>query len=123
MKVFDTRSGEILSALISLVLAIFLLIAPDSTQAVQIMRDALPEWAIVNIAAALFCLAACFCTADGRMGRTARFLSGCIWGTFILIFASLGQLLVPLFGIAMVMFAFDVYLVTVKGQAWARSKF
>lgn len=118
MKVLDTRSGEVLSALLSIVLGLSMLIAPDTAAVLQIMRDAMPEWALVNITAAVVCLVACFLAPDNRLVTTARFLSGCLWGTFILIFASEGHWRMPLFGIALVMFAFDIYLVMVKGQSW-----
>lgn len=118
-RLFDTRCCEVLSALISSVVAFCLLMAPDSAQVVQIMRAAMPGWAVVNIAASMFCVFACLFAHDSRVGTSARFLSGCLWGTFILIFASVGQWWLPIFGVAVVMFAFDVFLVTTKGQSWA----
>jgi len=122
LKQMDTRSAEILSALLSIVIAIGMFTSPESALIIQTLNQAnmLPEWAIVNAVVAAFCLAANF-FGGGRFESAARFMSGCLWGTIVLVFANAQQWL-PIFWIATVMFAFDIYLVTTKGQLWTKGK-
>lgn len=117
----DTRSAEVLSALLAMVIAIGMFTSPDSALFIKTMNSVrlLPEWAVVNAVAAGMSLFALF-TSNERINATARFVSGCTWGTIVLVFANVQQWL-PLFWVALVMFAFDIYLAAVKGQSWTRS--
>lgn len=118
----DTRSGELISALLSIVISLSLLFTTARTTMLTILEkaDALPEWAIMGLAGGLFCLVAVFLKSI-KMQMLARFISGCIWGTLILM---LGQerSFGPMFLNACVLFAFDIFLVLEKGQLWIRSK-
>lgn len=118
IRLMDTRSAEVLSALLALVIAGGMFTSPDNAIFLQTMKSVrlLPEWALVSAAAAAVSLFALF-TSSARINATARFASGCMWGTIVLVFANVQQWL-PLFWIALVMFAFDIYLVAVKGQSW-----
>lgn len=118
----ETRSAEILSAVLSIAVAISMFTSSESTHVISLMQqsEVLPEWAIINIFCSIFCLVACL-RDDDSLEAASRFLSGCVWGTIILIFAAFRQWL-PIFWIAVALFSFDVYLVTIKGQRlWTRS--
>lgn len=118
----DTRSAEVLSSLLAIVIAISMFTAPASAIIIQTLNSVrmLPEWAIFNSLAAIFCLIANFLRSE-QLNTAARFVSGCTWGTIVLVFANAQQWL-PIFWIALIMFAFDIYLVAVKGQTWTRDK-
>lgn len=119
----STRSAEALSAIIAIAVSISMFTSPDSTLIVDLMNQAkvLPEWAYISICCALFSLGACFFNSE-KIKRASRFISGCLWGTVVMICVNFQQWL-PLFWIATAMFGFDIYLVAVKGRAWSRSNF
>lgn len=122
IHLIDTRSAEILSALLAIVVALGMFTSPEAGLVVKTLHSVsmLPEWAIFSSLSAIFCLVASVWKNE-RMNAAARFVSGCMWGTIVLVFAN-AQLWLPFFWIALVMFAFDIYLVTIKGQLWSRSK-
>jgi hypothetical protein len=115
----ETRSAEVMSAVLAIALALSTFTSGASAPVNVALAGVLPEWAILNIVTALFCLTACFFDRSKRVVKAARFLSGCFWGTVVMVFANTQQWL-PVFWMAVVMFAFDIYLVAVKGQTWKR---
>lgn len=118
LKIIDTKSAETLAAMLAIALAVSTFTASETAPINVMLNGILPEWAILNIVCALFCLFACF-FENSRIIKAARFLSGCFWGTLVMVFANSQQWL-PVFWMALVMFAFDIYLVAVKGQTWKR---
>jgi hypothetical protein len=116
----ETRSGELLSAFFSIVVALSLLFSPSNTTVLQILQQAcaLPEWAIMGLIGGVFCLIAVFLKSI-KMQMLARFISGCTWGTLILMLAQ-GESFGPMFLNACVLFAFDIFLVLEKGHLWIR---
>ena len=117
----ETRSAEILSAMIAIAVSLSIFTAPETTLIVQLMNEAkvLPEWAYINICCAIFSIGACFLNSE-KIKTASRFISGCTWGTVVMICANYQQWL-PVFWIAVAMFGFDIYLVAIKGRLWSRS--
>lgn len=115
----DLRPAEILSALLAFVLAISTFTSPDSAPISVLLDHMLPEWAYANMICAVLCLVASFVNRE-NFTRAARFMSGCFWGTVVMLFAN-AQAWLPVFWMGVVLFAFDIYLVAVKGQSWSRS--
>ena len=122
LKTMDTRSAEILSAFISIVLALGMFVAPAGSMMMMTMHAAgmLPEWPLVMAFCSGFCLIAQFFNIP-KLVWSARFLSGCVWGTIVMVFGN-QYLWLPFFWVATVMLSFDFYLVTVKGQIWKKVK-
>lgn len=120
-KGLNTKSAEILSALIIAAISVGMFTSPESGLVVQTLKSLsmLPEWAILGLASSALCIVSCLSNSE-RLNAAARFFSGAMWGTIVLVFAN-AQHWLPLFWIAAVMFAFDFYLVTVKGRSWSRS--
>lgn len=116
----DTRSGELISGGVSVAVAVSSLTAPPESKVFQVLSsmDAMPEWALIAAVCGLFCMFAVF-IRDCRIQATARMMSGCVWGSLLLVFGMEGKLF-PLFWIALVLFLFDIYAVTIKGQSWTR---
>ena len=119
IRQMDTRAAEILSALLAFVLALSTFTAPDGAPISVLMNHMLPEWAIANMLCAVSCFVACFVN-HAKITTAARFMSGCFWGTVVMVFAN-AQAWLPVFWMGLVMFAFDIYLVTIKGQSWTKS--
>jgi hypothetical protein len=111
---------EIQSALLSLVVSFSLLFHTTQTTLYNILykSHALPQWAQMGVAGGVFCLVAAF-VSNTKIQMGARFISGCIWGTLILILIQ-ADILGPMFWEACVLFGFDVFLVLEKGHVWMR---
>lgn len=114
----NTRSGEVLSALTIISLALSTVLSGVTTDALEIIyhANAISEWAMMTLFCGFFCL-----TAVGTENRTitalARFISGCVWGTILLLLSDL-QPLLPLFWMSVVFFSFDIFTAVIKGQSW-----
>lgn len=118
----DTRSGETISALIGIILGATALLNPDSFMHILLNKaDAFPEWAILSITCSLVCLIAVF-VESARVKRLARFLSGCVYGTIVMLSASIDYF-GALFWVGALLFAFDIVAVTLIGRmTWIRSR-
>jgi hypothetical protein len=113
----NTRSGEILSALLAVALALSILSAPNSSTYAALQASALmPEWVIAAVVSGLFCLCAAV-SEHIKANALARFMSGCVWGTAVLALAS-QSLWLPVFWTALVLFLFDIATVITKGLLW-----
>ena len=114
----ETRSGELVSGGLSVAYGVSALTAPPDAAIFQMLTlsNPMPEWAIIAAACGFFCMFSAF-YRNLRVQAAARMMSGCVWGTIVLLFGTEGKLL-PLFWMAVVLFVFDVYAVTIKGQSW-----
>jgi hypothetical protein len=114
----DTRSGELISGGIAFAVGISALTSPPESKVFQVLQqaDAMPEWALIAALCGLFCVVATF-VRTCRLKAMSRMMSGCVWGSLILVFGMEGKFF-PLFWIALVLFLFDIYTVTIKGQSW-----
>lgn len=118
----NTRSGEVLSALTLIALSMSTYFSGTATEAFEVIyhAQAISEWMLLIVGCGFFCLIAAW--ADNEVIRGAsRFISGCIWGTVVLLLSGLEPLL-PLFWMAVVLFAFDIFTVITKGQSWIQQK-
>lgn len=114
----ETRSGELVSGGLSLSIGAACLTAPPEAAMFQILQSSnpMPEWAFIAAVCGVFCMFAAF-YRNLRVQAAARMMSGCVWGSVVLLFG-LEYKLVPMFWMAVVLFMFDVYAVTIKGQSW-----
>lgn len=116
----DTRSGEIISAGISIAIAISAMVGPTDIAVFHTLSRiaAMPEWAFIAAMCGIFCMFAAFAKSC-RVQAAARMMSGCVWGSMLMVLG-MGEKFFPLFWIALVLFLFDVYAVTIKGQSWTQ---
>jgi hypothetical protein len=116
----DNRSGEFLSGAIAFAVSMSALTSPPESKVFQVLQkaDAMPEWALIAAFCGLFCMIASV-YRNCRSQAMARMMSGSVWGSLVLLFGAEGKLF-PLFWIALVLFLFDIYSVTIKGQSWMR---
>jgi xanthine/uracil permease len=114
----DTTTGEVISGALAASISLSAITTPVNTQVFEALNraNAMPEWAIIAAVCGLFCIFAAFCN-NCRIKTLARFLSGCVWGSIVLILGSSGELF-PLFWTAVVLFSFDIYSVMLKGRLW-----
>jgi hypothetical protein len=116
----DTRSGEMLSALVALALGATALTTQSSFMFVLLTRaDAFPEWAILSVVCSLISLLCIFLNNE-RTNALGRFLSGTLWGTVILLSVSVDYY-GALFWCGIIFFSFDILAVITKGNlVWNR---
>lgn len=114
----ETRSGDLISGALAFATAASSLTSPPNTQVFKALHqaNAMPEWAIIAAVCGLFCMFAAFCD-NVKVQALARMMSGCVWGTIVLVLGAGGNFF-PLFWTAAVLFSFDVYQVLIKGQSW-----
>lgn len=114
-----SKSGDILSALIAFAVALSTLTSPDTSQVMIILNraGAMPEWAIIAAICSILCLVTTL-TDNAKAYSTAKFVSGCVWGSVVLVLGLEGQLF-PLFWIATVLFAFDFFTV-IRSYLWSQ---
>lgn len=114
----DTRTGEIISATTAIGVSASTLTSPPDTKVIEVLyqTNTLPEWAVVALLCGLFCLYATFFQNNTKVQALSRFLSGCVWGTIVMVLGAQMQLF-PLFWTAVVLFLFDIYTVITKGQS------
>lgn len=111
----DTRSGEFISAVIGIILGITALLNPESFMYMLLARaDAFPEWAILSVTCSLVCLIGVFSCSES-LRKLSRFLSGCVYGTVILLSASIDYF-GALFWVGLLLFAFDIVAVLTDGR-------
>jgi hypothetical protein len=111
------KSGDLLSALIALAIPLSFITSSDTVVFSAMQSYSLwPHWAISAALSGLFCLCAAV-SESTRADALARFVSGCVWGTAVLILAS-HSLWIPVFWTALVLFSFDIISVINKGLIW-----
>ncbi len=113
----DTKSGEVVSALVTAAVSGSVLVhgqADSGLLSVSIMH----EWCWLAAVTSIAYLMAIMFKQD-VLRSVARFWSGCAWGAIVLV--GLWQTeLRPLFWCAVALFSFDFYAVF-KGEKWQKS--
>jgi hypothetical protein len=113
----NARSGDLLSALIALALSLSFVTSSNTVLYTAMESYSLwPHWAISAALSGLFCLCAAV-SENTKAHALARFLSGCVWGTAVLVLGS-QSLWLPVFWTALVLLSFDIISVINKGLIW-----
>jgi hypothetical protein len=101
-------------------MAVALLLNPESLMFMTLdSANVLPQWAILSIVCSLISVASVFISSC-KLQALSRFLSGCVWGTLIMIYFAIGQTH-AIFWTSIVLFTFDIIVVILKGQyVWIR---
>lgn len=115
----ETRSGEILSAGIAMAMAVSTLSWPDSVIfRILDYSNFTYLWGFVAMTSSLVCFYSVLCSHE-RLAFFARTMSGCLWLTLIVAFMARAYP-APMFWSSLVMFIFDVFVVTQKGGVWTQ---
>lgn len=112
----DTKSGEVVSALVTAAVSAAVLVHGTDTGllSVGMMR----EWCVLaTVTSVAYILSLIF--RIELLRSVARFYSGCAWGAIVLVSLWRAELR-PLFWCAVALFSFDFYAVF-KGEKWHKS--
>ena len=114
----DTRSGEILSAWLSMGFAVGLALNPDTSLFHALSRNVSAYWwAAFAASSGSFGLWSTLPKASHHMYFLSRFMSGCLWGSIAFTFFIQARF-VPIFFAASILFVFDFITVIKKGRTW-----
>lgn len=117
----DTRSGEALSAMVAAVITLCAMFQNEAPLYNVIRLSEMPfVWGALMMSSSLFTLAS-VCVANSDVTSLARYFSGVLWFALLTIFAQQGAIHYATFWVAVVMLVFDIVVVVVKDQSWARS--
>jgi hypothetical protein len=114
------KSGELLSALLLFAASVSTLTSPADSKMLLALNaaGAMPEWAIISAVCSIICLLTSV-TNSAKTYALSKFVSGCAWGSILLVLGVEGSLL-PLFWISIVLFSFDIFTVLSGGNSWSR---
>jgi hypothetical protein len=118
-KDFDTRAADLLASCVCLVISVATYFSPNSYVYESIARmSAFPEWIVMAMMCSIIGIFSVF-IGSVKLQSFCRFLSGCVWGSLIMLYTLFGEHQIILW-IACTLFSFDITSVILKGKVWTR---